>query len=114
MKKRVLAILLTLCCIIGCTFALTACDLLDDVTGFFSGLFNSDEGTYYASDDSYIKLSGGKWTDEEGNSGKYEIKDGVISFMIGDSGMELLSGNIGDGKIEIVSFGRVIETYIKK
>ena len=88
--------------IIGCCIA-------TDFNPFKSGFGNSNNyGTYYkVNGDSvdqnvYFTLDNGKWKDENGFSGKYEISNGKITLYADSRGeMVMASGSIGNGEMEI-------------
>lgn len=79
------------------------------------------QGTYYRcisenniDKNSYIELSWGKWTDDDGLHGSYKITGSDIAFYLdGNKKTPFVSGKIGSKKIELGS-GLSTVTYIKQ
>ncbi len=82
MKKKFALILLSLVCVLVCAIGLAAC--------------NTANGTYYLINregkvemNTYIKLDGKKWEDNEGFSGTYKIEDEKIPFYMDVFGLPI-------------------------
>ncbi len=79
-------------------------------------------GTYYGyrngeyDEDDYFTLSGGKWTDNDGETGTYKIDGENIIFFVEffGSNEELATGTISNGVIALNVGGGVKEMYVKK
>ena len=96
-------------------FALVAC------SGGSSGGGGSDD-TYYEvkgygssatlDESSWIKLKGGKWSDDDGESGTYKLDGNKITIL--QDGEELMTGTLKDGTIELEMWGMPAGTYRTK
>ena len=97
MKKKLLTIIISLAAAFCLCFGLAAC----------AGV--GTEGTYYLiENDKYVKetyftLQGGKWTDDDGVSGEYEINGDAITLYTDLFGtkMEFTSGTVKDGVLTL-------------
>ena len=105
MKKRTLLIgLTTVLLLLSVALLLVAC--------------GSVKGTYYKvsgdtlDESSWIKLSGGKWTDDEDASGTYKTSGNNITFFV--DGEELCSGTAKDGTLELKMFGESLGIFRTK
>lgn len=89
-----------------------------NISSCFPSFSVSAEGTYYLSVNgevdlnTYFLLNNGKWEDENGFSGKYAISQGEITLYAND--MVLVSGTIGDGKMELKISQYTTKTYIRQ
>ncbi len=78
----------------------------------------SVKGTYYEvngdelNESSWIKLQGGKWTDDEDASGTYKTSGNNITFFV--DGEELCSGTAKDGTLELKMFGESLGIFRTK
>lgn len=74
-------------------------------------------GTYYKYSGSqldksvYFELKSGKWTDNDGYSGKYEVSGNEITLYVGD--IPFFNGTIKDGKLEIQITSYSTSVYYK-
>ena len=79
---------------------------------------SSDNDIYYETsgsslnESSWIKLSGGKWSDDDGESGKYKL-DGTKITLLQD-GEEIMTGTLKDGVLELEIWGIPAGTYRTK
>lgn len=106
MKRTVLSAI-SLCLVCVMLFALASCT-------------KNVEGTYYAvvdgekTEDSWIKLNGGEWSDSEGITGTYEVDGSKVIFkisLLGEEG-ELCTGTVDGDTLTITLLG--ISTVYKK
>lgn len=96
--KKLVSLLLAVCMCLSIGTLLTSCD------------GNSqNNGTYYLFDngvtdkDSWVKIDGSKWSDNDGMSGSFELDGENISFYVELDGEKelLLDGTLKDGKLTI-------------
>lgn len=115
MKRKLLIILLVLATLFCCAFGLAACG---DSGNSGSSSVN---GTYYLYENNkldksqYIKLDGGKWSDDDNVNGTYTLDGTNIVFYakVFGSNEEMYSGTLSDGKLTIKVFGATM-TYYKE
>ena len=109
MNKKTFCIIATVVCLGIVLMLLSACGQ--------SG--KQFAGRYYKVDnqvldgDSWIELTRkGKWLDDEGAAGKYEVEDGIIDFYIDGSSEVFISGTISGDDLIISFFGA--ETHYRR
>ena len=82
------------------------------------GCSGAESGTYYEvkgsslDESSWIELSGGKWKDDDGESGKYELDGDKITIL--QDGEELMTGTLKDGTLTLEMWGIPAGTYRTK
>ena len=100
MKKKLFLTLAIILCFAVIFTVLTACTNKE-----FAGKYYKVEGGVL-NGESWIELTkNGKWTDDEGASGTYEVKDGAIDFYKNDSDEILLSGTISGDDLVVEFWG---------
>ena len=100
MKKKLFLTLAIILCFAVIFTVLTACTNKE-----FAGKYYKVEGGVL-NGESWIELTkNGKWTDDEGASGTYEVKDGAIDFYESDSDEILLSGTISGDDLVVEFWG---------
>ena len=100
MKKKLFLTLAIILCFAVIFTVLTACTNKE-----FAGKYYKVEGGVL-NGESWIELTkNGKWTDDEGASGTYEVKDGAIDFYENDSDEILLSGTISGDDLVVEFWG---------
>ena len=100
MKKKLFLTLAIILCFAVIFTVLTACTNKE-----FAGKYYKVEGGVL-NGESWIELTkNGKWTDDEGASGTYEVKDGAIDFYENGSDEILLSGTISGDDLVVEFWG---------
>lgn len=87
-----------------------------------SEMGHKENGTYYLkrgdSDEvdksKYFILDSGKWSDNDGFSGTYELDGGKIKFYVGkDSSMPIMDGTLEGDTLKIASIGSYTTDYVR-
>ncbi len=106
--KKILVLILAVACALCLAFALAGCSTNKDIQGTYY-LFVDEQ--YFESD--YYILEKDTWQDASGMGGRYEVKDGNITFYMDFFGEEVpwMTGTVGNGKLTLKGMGGSLEYY---
>ena len=104
MKKWLVALIIVIVSATLC-FGLVACSSEE------SDIYYEVKGSSI-DESSWIKIGGGKWSDDSGESGTYELDGDKITIL--QDGEELMTGTLKDGTLTLEMMGMPVGMYITK